>query len=182
MDDLKTRVSKLMSYLLRHDPQDLKMDKKGFVKLNDLLEKVREYYPKVNRELLVEIVERSERKRFEIIGDRIRALYGHSIHVDLHLEEDRKVKVLYHGTTLRAAKNILKEGLRPMDRKWVHLSASPEIAIEVGKRRSKHPIILRIDAKKAREDGVRFYKATKGIYLCKYVPPKYIELLTSELF
>jgi putative RNA 2'-phosphotransferase len=30
--------------------------------------------------------------------------------------------ILYHGTSPSAAKNIMSEGLRPMNRQYVHLS------------------------------------------------------------
>ncbi|RLE68636.1 MAG: RNA 2'-phosphotransferase, partial [Thermoprotei archaeon] len=86
-------------------------------------------------------------------------------------------KILYHGTTPEAAKKILKDGLKPMRRRWVHLSPTPEIARNVGLRRTSHPVILEIDAEKAREDGVKFYRATEEVYLCDYISPKYIKLM-----
>lgn len=41
---LKVEVSKYMSYLLRHDPENLNMDRHGFVSLDELLEKIREHF------------------------------------------------------------------------------------------------------------------------------------------
>jgi len=38
-------------------------------------------------------------------------------------------------------------------------------------------VILEIDAEKAREDGVKFYRATEEVYLCDYISPKYIKLM-----
>ena len=149
------------------------MDSEGFVDLDELLAKLKEKFP-VNKQLILEIVERSERKRFEIRNGKIRALYGHSIPVMLKLKEDKTVKVLYHGTTSEAAAEILKSGLKPMKRNWVHLSPTVEIARQVGLRRTSKPAILEIDAEKARKNGIKFYKATKQVYLCKQVPPKYI--------
>ena len=171
--NLKVRVSKYMSYLLRHNPENLKMDSEGFVGLDELLAKLKEKFP-VNKQLILEIVERSERKRFEIRNGKIRALYGHSIPVMLKLKEDKTVKILYHGTTPEAAAEILKSGLKPMKRNWVHLSPTIEIARRVGLRRTSKPAILEIDAEKARKNGIKFYKATKQVYLCKQIPPRYI--------
>ena len=171
--NLKVRVSKYMSYLLRHNPENLKMDSEGFVDLGELLAKLKEKFP-VDKQLILEIVERSERKRFEIRNGKIRALYGHSIPVMLKLKEDKTVKILYHGTTPEAAAEILKSGLKPMKRNWVHLSPTIEIARQVGLRRTSKPAILEIDAEKARKNGIKFYKATKQVYLCKQVPPRYI--------
>ena len=170
---LKTRVSRYMSYLLRHNPENLRMDAHGFVDLKELLNKVRQRFP-VDENFIREIVEKSDKKRFEIVGDKIRALYGHTIPVEIQLEEDKTVKKLYHGTTEDAASRILENGLKPMKRKWVHLSPTVKIAKEVGLRRTKEPVILEIDAEAARKDKIRFYKATEKVYLCKYVPPRHI--------
>jgi len=172
-ESLKVRVSKYMSYLLRHNPENLKMDSEGFVDLDELLAKLKEKFP-VNKHLILEIVEKSERKRFEIRNGKIRALYGHSIPVTLKLREDETVKVLYHGTTPEAAAEILKTGLKPMGRKWVHLSPTIEVARQIGLRRTSKPAILEIDVEKARRDGVKFYKATDQVYLCRQIPPRYI--------
>jgi len=173
-NNLKVKVSKYMSYLLRHNPENLKMDKHGFVNLNELLAKIMERFS-VNKEFIFKIVEESDRKRFEIVGNKVRALYGHTIPVKLELEEDRSVKVLYHGTTSEAASKILKIGLKPMKRKWVHLSPTIEIATQVGLRRTEKPVILEIDAEKARKDSLKIYKATETVYLTNYIQPKYIK-------
>lgn len=176
--DLKTRVSKYMSCLLRHKPQDLKMDTQGFVDIDELLAKLRSYYP-VNKFLIIDVAEMSDRKRFEIKGNKIRALYGHTIPVKVEFEEDTVVKSLYHGTTSRAASKILKEGVKPMKRKWVHLSPTVEVAKEIGLRRTKNPVILKIDAEAARKGGTRFYRATDKVYLCGSIPPEYVRITRS---
>ena len=103
--ELKVKVSRYISYLLRHNPENLKMDRHGFVSLDELLDKVKERF-QVDKKFIFEIVEKSDRKRFEIVEDKIRALYGHTIPVELELQEDRTVKVLYHGTTWDAASKI----------------------------------------------------------------------------
>ncbi len=61
-----------------------------------------------------------------------------------------------------------------MGRQFVHLSPTKEIAFEVGRRRTKNPKILSIDVARAREDGIKFYKATDKIILCRQIPAKYI--------
>jgi putative RNA 2'-phosphotransferase len=125
------------------------------------------------------LVEESERKRFEIVGNRIRALYGHSVPVYLRLEEDRAVEWLYHGTTAEAARQILEKGLQPMKRIWVHLSPTKDIAVQVGKRRTSTPVILVVNCIEARRAGLKFYKASDQVYLSKVVPAKYIRKLRA---
>lgn len=171
---LEVKVSKYMSYLLRHNPGNLNMDKYGFVGFEKLLERVQERF-RVDKEFVLEIAEKSSKRRFEIVEDKIRALYGHTIPVELGLREDVAVKVLYHGTTSEAASRILRVGLEPMKRKWVHLSPTRESAMRVGLRRTRRPIVLIIDAGAARRDGARFYKATDTVYLSKYIRPEYVK-------
>ena len=172
--DLRVKVSKFVSYLLRHDPQGLAMDDQGFVDLDELVSKAKRSFPSVDGQFLRRMVEESERKRFEIVGNRIRALYGHSFPVYLRFEEDGGVEWLYHGTTSEAAGEILEKGLQPMKRLWVHLSPTEEIAVEVGRRRAGSPVILVVDTSEARKAGLKFYKASDQVYLCKFVPARYI--------
>jgi len=163
-----------MSYLLRHNPQDLGMDKKGFVKMSRLVEKISKSFP-VDEPFVRHLVKEADKKRFEIVEDEIRALYGHSLKVRLSPPEDKTISVLYHGTTPRSLRRILRGGLRPMGRQWVHLSTTREIAEDVARRRTHHPAVLLIDASNARAAGIRFYRATDKVYLCRRVPPAYIE-------
>lgn len=156
------------------------LDEEGFVDFGELVFKVKASFPGVDVGFLRRLVEESERKRFEIVGNRIRALYGHSFPVYLRLEEDRRVEWLYHGTTSEAANVILEKGLQPMKRMWVHLSPTTDIAIQVGKRRTSSPVILVVDCVEARKAGLLFYKASDQIYLCKFVPAEHIRRLHAR--
>jgi len=176
--NLKVKVSRYISYLLRHDPQDLKMDRRGFVEIDELLKRLRERF-QVSRDFIFDLVEKSDRKRFEIVGSKIRALYGHTIPVEFELKEDKTVKVLFHGTTPEAAVKILRAGLKPMKRRWVHLSPTIEIATEVGLRRTENPVILEIDVGTARKSGLKFYKVTDKVYVCDAILPRLIARVRS---
>ena len=174
LGDLKIKVSRYMSYLLRHNPRDLKMDSEGYVDLEDLLRKVRERF-QVDKQLIFDIVEKSERRRFEVKNGKIRALDIHSILVVLKLKEEKTIEILYHGTTPEAAEKIMRTGLKPMKRRWVHLSPTIDIAIEVALRRTRKPAVIEVDVKRARKDGkIKFYKATEQVYLCSEIPPRYL--------
>lgn len=172
---LSERVSIYMSYLLRHNPQGLGMDKNGFVKVSRLAEKISKRFP-VDEPFIRGLVEHADKRRFEILDDRVRALYGHSVKVRSNLPEDKAISVLYHGTTHHSLPRILRRGLRPMGRQWVHLSATRETAEDVARRRTQRPVVLLIDVGGARGAGIRFYRATDKVYLCRKVPPAYIEV------
>jgi putative RNA 2'-phosphotransferase len=85
-------------------------------------------------------------------------------------------EVLYHGTSPEAARLIRAEGLRPMSRQYVHLSVDFVTAKQVGKRKTKQPVILTIQAKDAHERGVVFYRGNKLVWLADIVPPAYIDV------
>ena len=53
---------------------------------------------------------------------RIRARQGHSIHVDVELEEKLPPDILYHGTGERFVNSILDQGINKGNRLYVHLS------------------------------------------------------------
>ncbi|MEF8879882.1 MAG: RNA 2'-phosphotransferase [Candidatus Thermoplasmatota archaeon] len=165
----KTEVSKYISYLLRHNPKDLDISKNGFASINQVLNKVRKKFPEVDREILEKITQNGN-KRFQIKNNKIRALYGHSIPVDIELEEIQDEDVLYHGTTPKAAREICRDGLKTKGRQRVHLSSSIDEALRVGKRRCPNPVVLEINVKKAQREGVCFSRATNKVVVSDEIP------------
>lgn len=170
----KIKLSKNLSYLLRHDPEDIEMDENGFVNVDELLQKLEERFPDIDRQKLKDVVNKKGKRRYEIKEDKIRALYGHTVDIDLDLEEDKKVNELYHGTTDKNAEKIMKYGLKSRDRNMTHLSSTKREAKKIGERRTTDPVILKIDVKQVRRDGLKFYKATDEVYLSNGIPPQYI--------
>lgn len=175
MDDV--RLSKTLSYALRHGPEDfgLELDEEGFVAVEDLVAAFRrkEAFRELASEDLRRIAGAGEKRRFEISGGRIRALYGHSVR-RIRMTPEEPPERLYHGTPPKDAGRILRGGLSPMGRKYVHLSADPETALAVGKRHSPDPVVLSIDAAGAWRRGVRFYRGNEDTWLCDRVDPGYI--------
>lgn len=175
-----TKLSKEISYALRHAPweYELELDSEGLVYVEQLINAINEsgnYDRPITISDLEHIIEISDKKRHEIQGDKIRALYGHSI--PMHISKDVIVPpdVLYHGTSHKALDSILNAGLKPMGRQYVHLSVDSDTAIQVGRRRDSTPVILVIDAKKANGDGVTFYKGNDKVILADYIPHDYIK-------
>ncbi|MFO8133435.1 MAG: RNA 2'-phosphotransferase [Thermoplasmatota archaeon] len=162
-------VSKHLSYLLRHHPDGLDMDPRGYVPVGQIIERLRRRFPGMDRKQLQRVMESSGRQRFEILGNHVRARYGHSIPVDIDWPTADDVAVLYHGTTEQAAEQIIREGLRPRGRQMVHLSATPREARRVGRRHGP-PVVLYVDAAAARRRDVTFYRATELVYLAIRVP------------
>lgn len=175
------KLSKEISYALRHAPEEyeLELDEEGYVsitKLLDSLNKKNKYEREIVKEDIEHIIEISDKKRLEIIDNKIRALYGHSIPNKIIKEKAIPPDTLYHGTAHKFIDSILKNGLLPKSRQYVHLSLDIETAIDVGKRRDDDPIILEIDAKKAYQDGISFYIGNDKVWLSDSVPSKYIKV------
>ncbi len=179
------KLSKTISYILRHHPEDynLELDSNGFVDVNLLLDSInakKEFNKKITIADLNHILSTSDKKRWEIVGNKIRAYYGHSIVQEIKHEVKIPPNVLYHGTTSDAADKILKEGLLPMERQFVHLSEDIETAIIVGKRRDNSPVVLKIDSKKAYDDGITFMCENNNVWLVKYLDNKYISRIKNS--
>ena len=172
-------LSKEISYALRHAPweYELELDENGFVPIAQLLHALNEsngYDREIVQADLEQIIATSEKKRHEIVGDKIRALYGHTVPQIIKKEPGIPPAVLYHGTTHRALPQILQDGLKPMQRQYVHLSIDVETATRVGKRRDPEPIILKIDTEAAQKAGIQFYIGNDKVWLCNRVPKECI--------
>lgn len=168
-----TPYSKRLAYLLRHS--DLP-DRKGWVKVDVLVEEL-----KISLRELQQIIDEDTKGRFEFSCDRLstRALYGHSMDVDLELEPETPPAILYHGTADKYLSGIMKDGLKSRSRNFVHLSETTDMAMQVGTRHGE-PVILIIDALAMMNNGEYFYKAQNGVWLTKQVPIQYIKEYSYE--
>ena len=175
--NMKPRISKFLTLLLRHNPGDfgLEVDGYGFAAVDDILRIVGERFPGIVREDLEDLARDEERPRFEIFGDLMRARYGHSFPVDLGIEPFEPPEFLYNGTDRNSAESIINEGLRPSGRHYVHLSLSPEVARQIALRKSNDPVLIKVYAKEAHRSGIEFYDRTPVI-LTEMVPPEFLEV------
>jgi len=171
------RISRFLSYLLRHRPKEfpLSFDRQGFVAWDDLVAMVQERFHDVMEEEIRELVQSSDKKRFELSNDRIRATYGHSFPVDLGIQSVEPPTQLYHGTARDLATTILRDGLRPRGRQYVHLSQSVDEAIAVGQRRDPSPTVIVVDAGAAHAGGILFYPSGQ-LFLAEAIPFQYLSL------
>jgi len=173
-------VSKFLSLVLRHSPETigLQLDENGWADVEELIEKCNKKgsQNQMTGELLDYVVENNDKKRFTFNEDKtkIRASQGHSISVELDLEEAEPSEFLYHGTVEKFLENIKKEGLQKMSRQHVHLSKDRETAIKVGGRRGA-PQILTIKSGQMFKDGFKFYLSENKVWLTDEVPIQYIQ-------
>jgi putative RNA 2'-phosphotransferase len=181
------KLSKLMSYALRHAPADFELvpDEDGWVALKDLAAAIeaQRKWTWVGVEHIREVVATSDKQRFEMDGSLIRARYGHSQAVRPTYRPVEPPPLLYHGTPRRNLAAIRRHGLQAMSRQYVHLSHTPEMALQVGRRRDTRPALLRIRAAEAHAAGVVFGTPSgeqDNVYLVEAVPPEFIEFPDLE--
>ncbi|MER5636511.1 RNA 2'-phosphotransferase [Kitasatospora sp. NPDC002227] len=173
LDEKRTvKVSKRLAKVLRHDPGSigLTLDEAGWVSVDSLLRALG-----LRREELDHVVANNNKKRFAYSEDglSIRASQGHTVAVDLGLAAATPPAVLYHGTTGRSLPAIFTEGLRPMSRQDVHLSADIETAVRVGSRHGR-PVVLEVDAAALAAAGHEFRLSANGVWLTDAVPAAYL--------
>lgn len=160
---------KELAYLLRHDTH-YEFDEHGWRSVQDLIDN-----HGYTMEELHEIVETNNKKRYEFSPDleRIRARQGHSVPVDVELEEVEPPQILWHGTSADSLRSIKESGIDKRTRLYVHLSDSVFQAQAVGKRHGI-PIVLGVMAGAMFDAGYKFYRSRNGVWLTDYVPPQYI--------
>lgn len=173
------KISTFLSFVLRHRPDKIgiELDERGWAKTDELIEGIRRVHPIMNMELLEEIVRSDDKMRYSFNEDKtlIRANQGHSIPVDVELEE-LQPPILYHGTAEKYVRSIDEIGLISKSRLYVHLSADTETAAKVGIRHGS-PVIYVVDAPKMYADGYKFYRSVNGVWLTKEVPVRYLSKL-----
>jgi len=178
MDEKHTvKTSKMLSRILRHDPGavGVTLDAAGWVEVDTLLAALARHRRPLSRAQLDHVVATNNKRRFAYSEDgrSIRASQGHTVEVDLGLPATTPPDVLFHGTAERNLQYILAEGLRPMARQDVHLSADTGTAVKVGSRHGR-PVVLEVDAAAMAADGHEFRVSANGVWLTDAVPVQYL--------
>ena len=169
-----------MSYALRHNPQKygISLDKYGYTNLDGFIvamNRVHHFSPALTKEKINMVIANSNKKRFAIKGNKICALYGHSIPGIIKHQVAVPPAVLFHGTARRFMPSIKEVGLLPMQRQFVHLSTDVATARAVGMRHDSNPVILQIDTVAARKAGVNFYIGNNQVWLCDELPSRFFK-------
>lgn len=179
--DERRTLSKTMCHALRHAPHlyELELDEQGWTSLTALIDGLRAHrraWRELDLPLVTQIVAEDSKGRYELDEQegRIRALYGHSVEGRLSKKPATPPARLYHGTSSHVIDIIRRDGLKPMNRQFVHLSADQSTATEVGRRKGGDTLLLVVDAARAHADGITFYEGNALIWLSDAIPADYI--------
>jgi 2'-phosphotransferase len=181
-DSAVVRVSKTLSYLLRHGAvkEGLPMDPGGWVPVEKLMQ-----HPQLRHLTLAtleEVVATNSKKRFELdrsgtarsdtgAGWRIRAAQGHTLPLDdaqllTPITSPDGFDVVVHGTTLSAWASIQKNGLNRMARQHIHFAQGlPSHEGVISGMRSSSTVLIYLDLALALQAGIPFYLSSNGVVL-----------------
>lgn len=161
--------SRQLAYLLRHD-DSYHLEAGGWREIDDLIAN-----HQFSHSEICAIVAADTKGRYEINADltKVRALYGHSVKVDLMLQSSEPPKILFHGSAMKYIESIHQNGLKPKSRQFVHLTEDRDLAIKTGSRHGE-PVLLTIDSIAMYNNGYEFFRINNGLWLTKEVPVNYI--------
>jgi putative RNA 2'-phosphotransferase len=173
--------SKILAEILRHDPykHGLTITPTGWVTVSSINDKVKQLS---TYSIIEKIVMEDEKSRYAFNKDKtmVRANQGHSLKdVSIDYKRIYPTEALFHGTTPDIENILLIEGLKPMNRHYVHLSGDIATAHSVGKRYSKKkdPIIFKIQ----NFNDMEIYISDNGVYLTKSVAPELLNKIKYSI-
>lgn len=171
------RITRSLAFMLRHQPEtfDLELDSLGFADVEDVVHALNERLGEpVEEEDVRDAVRSGDRPRYEIQGERIRALYGHSIPVEPG-PSSKPPEFLFVAVPEQELERARRFGLRGGRRRFLHLALTQEDAAESGRRVSRDYTVLVIHALDAWEEGISFYDRT-ALWLAEEVPTHLLEV------
>ncbi len=175
----RVRLSRLVALVLRHRPEEvgLRLDEGGFVAVDALSEALagQPGWDAVTVSDLVALAQ-ADPRRYEVRDGRIRARYGHTVSVEQPGEPALPPEWLYHGTSPADATGMTGAGLRPSGRQHVHLSVTPQAALDVGRRHAPDAVVVVVFARRAAAAGIEFRRAGPALFLTGVVPPEFLLL------
>ena len=163
--------------MLRHQPEqfDLELNATGFADVGEVVRALNERLGEpVREDDLRKAVESGDRIRYEIQGEKIRALYGHSIPVEPG-DASKPPEMLYVAISERDLDRAKRFGLRGGRRRFLHLALTEEDARETGRRLAVEYTVLHVRSLDAWEEGINFYDR-RSLWLAEEVPTQLLDV------
>lgn len=179
-DARRRHLSRSMAFELRHGSTVL-IDDHGWGYLASVSDALNRSGLRTSPAEVEAVASAIDEPRFEVVGKRVRARYGHTREVRISYDSGHVPATLYHGT---ASINLIPvftdgEGLQAMGRQWVHLSSDPNLALRTAERHGPG-VLLAIDTEKIQG---QVFPAGGPVYLTTEVPASALRIVTpTELF
>lgn len=173
-----------LCFILRHKPDSygIILDEHGYADIDKLEKAFQDNNENVTKADIFKVVGEDDKDRYRIEGNKIRCNFGHSIKVNLddQVDERELPEYLYHGTSSDFIDSIMKDGLIPRSRAFVHSTTSEKVARQVGMRHAKTEdklVFIRINVQSALELGTSIKGTNTTTYLSTAIPPESIEVM-----
>ena len=116
----------------------------------------------------------TQQEKIEIRGQKIRALYGHSLPGVIAGELKWPDSLLYHATRRRHLDSIFKHGLQSQSRTWVHLTTDSKYAATILANHDYegHSVLLSVTPSLLEDADVTFRKPNSHVWLASRIPPR----------
>ena len=166
---------RMLNYVLGHHPDEFGLvpDEEGFVSKKELIQALHEEegWTFVRESHLQSITLENNKFGVEFTDKMIRVSPEVTGLVLGPRPEVAPPALLYFGTRRRAYPAVLKYGLLPAGSPWVALYSEEEMALRVGQRRDRQPIMLTILAERAYQRGTRFLGLSESVFLVEKIAP-----------
>jgi 2'-phosphotransferase len=191
-DSLK-QISKTLCYILRHETSkyNLEITKEGFVEIDDLLNAPPVRKLNVNRDLVDKIVDSDEKGRYEIKGNQIRCVQGHS-NVEVEIEEStepitnvNEYHLVVHGTFNDSWEFIKTTGLNKMKRSAIHFAIGyPKDENVKSGMRGDCDVFVEVNLPMCYYNGIKFFISKNNVILSPgengVIAPKYFKIVHNK--
>jgi len=180
-DEEMDSLGRTLAGVLRHFPEkfNIEMDKNGWVNIRALcrgISRRNRNFHWLKPHHIIGLATTDEKGRYQVDDDHVRATYGHSLELDMDDLPDEDIpEFLFYPATPEESALLLETGLRPTDRRKVHLSMAYENAEEAGRHRVENPVILRIKAGAAIEAGYKIRHAASTVFTADEIPSEFLE-------
>lgn len=177
------RIGRTLAAILRHGKMDPEMDGQGYVPVKQVVSLIRERHRYMTwlRPWHIEVIVQTDSKgRYQISAGKVRATYGHTIPLDLELDNENIPAELFYPVAPEDVEDVLRDGLVPGDRNMVHLSLGYRDAVRAGSVRMEDPVILVVDTGLCIELGSDIGKAARTVFLCRSVPSDALDIADPE--
>lgn len=170
-------LSRMLVYMLGHRPAEFGIvpSRDGLVPLKEVLKALHEEpgWRYVRQSHINEVLLGKDRFLFETESDRIRVLERRW---DMKLGDgflESIPSILLTPVRRRAHPVVMEKGLISAHGKLLVLSPDESMAGRIGRRQDPKPVLLQVEAEKARREGILFYQFD-SLYLCGEVPARYV--------
>ncbi len=165
------QLAKTLSYILGYRPDEfgLVLSESGFVKIKDLIKAIceEEGWRHIRRSHIDEMLYTLPDPPVEADDTHIRAKRRERLRAASPAENPPKL--LYTAIRRRAHLHTASRGISPGALPHVVLSSEPEMALRIGKRVDRDPVMLTVRVQEAIAMGTRFLQAGESLFLAEFV-------------